>query len=70
MFLDIREFTKFADSKTPEEVASFQRAVFSELVDIVRRHNGIVNQMLGDGIMAIFGAPVASPQHQKRQPCG
>ncbi len=65
MFMDIRDFTKFADANTPEEVASFQTTVFSELVDIVRKHQGIVNQMLGDGIMAIFGAPVETPNHQR-----
>jgi class 3 adenylate cyclase len=63
MFLDIRDFTAFADSKAPEEVASFQNAVFSELIDIVRGHRGIINQILGDGIMATFGAPVATETH-------
>jgi len=63
MFLDIRDFTAFADSKAPEEVASFQNIVFSELLNIVREHKGITNQILGDGIMAVFGAPVVSDEH-------
>lgn len=63
MFLDIRDFTAFADSRAPEEVASFQNVVFSELIDIVRQHKGITNQILGDGIMAVFGAPVITPDH-------
>lgn len=63
MFLDIRDFTAFADSREPREVASFQNAVFSELIDIIRAHRGIINQILGDGIMATFGAPVEVPTH-------
>jgi class 3 adenylate cyclase len=63
LFLDIRDFTHFADSKPPEKVASFQNIVFSELIEIVRKNNGITNQILGDGIMAVFGAPVESNSH-------
>jgi len=63
MFLDIRDFTVFADSKAPEEVALFQNIVFGKLLNIVRKHKGITNQILGDGIMAVFGAPVKSDTH-------
>lgn len=63
MFLDIRDFTVFADSREPEEVAKFQNIVFSELIEIVRTHKGIVSQILGDGIYAIFGAPVKNKKH-------
>ena len=66
MFLDIRDFTRFADSKAPEKVALFQNIVFSELIKIVRKHKGIVNQILGDGIMAVFGAPVTSKSHSAK----
>lgn len=66
MFLDIRDFTLYADSRDPEEVASFQNIVFSELIKIVRKHKGITNQILGDGIMAVFGAPVTSKTHTSR----
>ena len=63
MFLDIRDFTVFADHREPEEVAKFQNIVFSELIDIVREHKGIVLQILGDGIMAVFGTPVVNKDH-------
>lgn len=66
MFLDIRDFTTFADSKAPEEVASFQNIVFSELIAIIRAHKGITTQLLGDGLMAVFGAPVISKSHSQR----
>ncbi len=63
MFVDIRDFTVFADSREPAEVARFQNIVFGELIEIVRAHHGIVLQILGDGIMAVFGAPVVSTDH-------
>lgn len=63
MFVDIRDFSTFADSRLPQEVASFQNIVFNELINIVHGQRGIVNQFLGDGIMAIFGAPVCTETH-------
>lgn len=66
MFLDIRDFTLFAESREPAEVARFQNIVFGELIEIVRAHGGVVLQILGDGLMAVFGAPVAYPDHADR----
>lgn len=63
LFLDIRDFSKFADNKKPAEVASFQNIVFGELLNTIREHKGITNQILGDGIMAVFGAPVQNDSH-------
>ncbi len=58
MFLDIRNFTGFAETKTPEEVVDYLNAVFESTVDAVVKRNGIVNKFLGDGFMAVFGAPI------------
>lgn len=66
MFLDIRDFTLLADSREPAEVAKFQNIVFSAIIEIVEQHNGIVFQLLGDGAMTVFGAPVTDPNHQKK----
>lgn len=63
MFLDIRDFTPFAESCTPDEIVNFQNAIFGPFIEIVHQYNGIVNQILGDGFMATFGAPVASETH-------
>lgn len=63
LFLDIRDFSKFADDKTPAEVAAFQNVFFGEILNIIRDHKGITNQITGDGIMAVFGAPVQSSTH-------
>ncbi|MBA3531505.1 MAG: adenylate/guanylate cyclase domain-containing protein [Ardenticatenales bacterium] len=58
MFLDIRGFTQYAEHKAPEEVIAYLNDLFAFMIDIVNRHQGIVNKFLGDGFMAVFGAPL------------
>jgi adenylate cyclase len=58
MFVDIRGFTAAAREKTPAEVLARLEAAFAILVEIVDRHGGIVNKFLGDGFLAMFGAPI------------
>lgn len=60
MFMDIRDFTRLVQDKSPEEIVAFQNAVFGTAAEIVNRHRGIINQFLGDGFMATFGAPLAT----------
>ena len=62
MFLDIRDFTSFAERRRPEEVVQYLNAVLGYMIDVVGRHNGIVNKFLGDGFMAVFGAPISDGQ--------
>lgn len=57
MFIDIRNFTKYVANKTPEEIVNYQNAFFSIVIKAVTKHNGIINQFLGDGCMVTFGAP-------------
>ena len=66
MFVDIRNFTLFAAGKNPEEIVQYQNAFFSIVIDTVTRHDGIVNQILGDGCMVTFGAPLPllNPSHK------
>ena len=59
MFVDIRGFTAFAEDKSPAEVVDYLNAVFERIVESVNAHHGIVNKFLGDGCMAIFGAPLS-----------
>jgi adenylate cyclase len=58
MFLDIRDFTSFSEKKSPEEIVQYQNDVFSFMIEIVNVNHGIINQFLGDGFMATFGAPI------------
>ena len=60
MFMDIRNFTPLVEHKSPEEIVAFQNVVFTQAINIVNRHHGIINQFLGDGFMATFGAPLTS----------
>jgi adenylate cyclase len=62
MFLDIRGFTVFCEDKNPEEIVQYQNDVFSFMIEIVNKHRGIINQILGDGFMATFGAPIPSDE--------
>src|SRR5690606_18422587 len=52
MFLDIRDFSKYCERKTPEEINQYQNNTLGFMIDIVNKHSGIVNQILGDGFMA------------------
>lgn len=58
MFLDIRNFTVYADTHSAEEVMTYQNAFFEVVANTVNEYNGIVNQFLGDGCMVTFGAPI------------
>ncbi|MHC4994177.1 MAG: adenylate/guanylate cyclase domain-containing protein [Planctomycetota bacterium] len=61
MFLDIRNFSDYAADHAPDEVVGYLNALFSPMVDIINEHNGIINKFLGDGFMAVFGAPMDDP---------
>jgi len=59
MFLDIRNFTQFAEVRSPEEVVAYLESLFGFMIEIVNRHHGFINKFLGDGFMAVFGAPLS-----------
>jgi adenylate cyclase len=59
MFLDIRDFTSFAEKRTPGEVVRYLESLFEFMIEIVNRHHGVINKFLGDGFMAVFGAPLS-----------
>ncbi|MEW6657638.1 MAG: adenylate/guanylate cyclase domain-containing protein [Thermodesulfobacteriota bacterium] len=66
LFSDIRSFTTIAESQSPEETIGLLNAYFSLMFDAIADEGGIVNQMMGDGLMCIFGAPLALPDHRRR----
>jgi adenylate cyclase len=66
MFVDIRGFTAAASTRTPQQVVDRLDAAFAVLVDIVDRNGGIVNKFLGDGFLALFGAPFEDPNAAAR----
>jgi adenylate cyclase len=58
MFLDIRNFSGYAARERPETVMAYLNTLFDFMIDVVNAHHGIVNKFLGDGFMAVFGAPI------------
>ncbi len=62
MFLDIRNFTSFSEDKSPTEVVNYLNTLFEAMIDSINRHHGIINKFLGDGFMAVFGAPLSDGQ--------
>ncbi len=60
MMLDIRGFTPFSTTVPPSEVVRMLTAFHARIVPIVRRHDGVVDKFLGDGIMVTFGAVAPS----------
>ncbi|HEX9327118.1 MAG TPA: adenylate/guanylate cyclase domain-containing protein [Reyranella sp.] len=61
MFVDVIGSTRRMEAITPEEVITIIRAFHRRIVPIVFRHNGSVDKFLGDGLMAVFGAPEKTP---------
>ena len=66
MFSDIRSFTRLAEALPPAETIELLNSYYTLMFDAIGAHGGIVNQMLGDGLMAIFGAPLPRPDHRTR----
>ncbi|MGB8608756.1 MAG: adenylate/guanylate cyclase domain-containing protein [Bradyrhizobium sp.] len=62
MFVDFRSFTAAARSRSPQDVVDRLDGAFAVLVEILDRHGGIVNKFLGDGFLALFGAPFEAPE--------
>lgn len=61
LFLDIRGFTAMTRERSAVETVALLNDFFAEMVAIVDRHGGIINKFLGDGFLALFGAPIADP---------
>jgi len=58
MFSDIRGFTSMAEQSAPEETIELLNTYYTLMFDAISGQGGVVNQMVGDGLMAIFGAPL------------
>ena len=63
MFADIRAFTALVESQPPEETIELLNIYYTLVFDAIGGHGGVVNQMIGDGLMAIFGAPQPLADH-------
>ena len=66
LFVDVSGFTSLSERLDPEDVHALMRRAFDLMLAEVHANEGTVNQFLGDGIMALFGAPIAHEDHARR----
>jgi adenylate cyclase len=66
MFSDIRSFTGLAESLPPAETIDLLNSYYTLMFDAIGGQGGIVNQIQGDGLMALFGAPLPYADHAER----
>ncbi len=62
LFADIRGFTRISEHAAPEKIVGLLNRYFSAMTDIIFAHGGTLDKYLGDGLMALFGAPTATPE--------
>jgi adenylate cyclase len=66
MFSDIRGFTSFSEKREPEDVIEVLNHYLTTMTDVILAHGGTLVAFMGDGIMAVFGAPIALDDHADR----
>ena len=66
LFSDIRGFTTFSESREPDEVVEILNRYLGDMTDSIMDHGGTLISYMGDGIMALFGAPLDQPDHADR----
>ncbi|HEX8129508.1 MAG TPA: adenylate/guanylate cyclase domain-containing protein [Pyrinomonadaceae bacterium] len=62
LFADVRGFTRISEHAPPERIVQILNRYFSSMTDIIFAHGGTLDKYIGDGLMALFGAPAATPQ--------
>lgn len=63
MFTDIRGFTAMSEEFSPEDIVKFLNNYFTEMVAFIFKNKGTLDKFLGDGILAVYGAPLDLPEH-------
>lgn len=66
LFADIRGFSNFSERHPPDRVANTLNEYFEVMVEVIARHQGVLDKFMGDGLMAVFGAPHDQPDHARR----
>ena len=66
MFADIRNFTAMSEDMSPTEVLQFLNSYLERMIDVIAETGGIIDKFLGDGILAVFGAPVRNDSHAEQ----
>lgn len=66
VFSDIRGFTTLSENMNPEEVLKLLNEYFEAMIEVLFKYEGTLDKFLGDGLMAVFGAPIAHPNDSER----
>jgi class 3 adenylate cyclase len=66
LFADVANYTSMSEKLDPEEVHKIMDGCFNILMNEIHKYEGTINQFTGDGVMALFGAPVAHEDHAQR----
>ena len=66
LFLDVRGFTAYAEQAAARDVVAKLNALYESVVPVILRHGGHANKFVGDGLLAVFGAPERHPDHARR----
>src|SRR4029450_4445286 len=66
LFSDIRNFTPMAEGLEPEQLVELLNVYLGEMTDIVFAHEGMLDKYIGDGVMAVWGAPIPQADHAAR----
>jgi adenylate cyclase len=66
LFLDIRDFTSFSERAGAREVVARLNELYGEVVPVISKHQGHANKFIGDGLLAVFGAPDKLDDHAER----
>jgi adenylate cyclase len=66
LFCDVRGFTPMSERMTPEDVVLLLNDFYNLMIETTFKHDGTLDKFLGDAVMAVFGAPIAHPDHSAR----
>jgi len=66
MFVDVRDFTPLAEKMEPEEVIKLLNEYLDTCTKVIFSQEGTLDKFMGDGVMSIFGAPIAQADHAER----
>lgn len=65
MFCDLKGYTRFSERHSPEDVVGTLNEFFTELIELIMKHDGTLDKIMGDGVMAFWGAPLTQDDHPR-----